>query len=242
MQTMLTLLEGQTFALEMPEPDEFAVPGIRWGAFDELFTAAYWCGQTWQARVHGHFRDLRLGRSLTEETAACLLGGYGMRAELGLAAFRRLSDRAVLRSDVTAGEIEEHLAEPFAIGNRTVRYRFPRQKAAYLSVCLDRLAGIDEDSLDDVGLRSALMAMPGIGPKTASWIVRNHRYSGEVAVLDVHIMNAGLRLGLFSAEETPQRDYFDLEARFVGFASALSASACLLDAVMWKHMRLLGDL
>jgi thermostable 8-oxoguanine DNA glycosylase len=242
MQTMFTVRDGITFAREMPDEDNLVVPGVHWGAFDSLFTAAYWCGQTWQARVHGHFSDLRLGRSLTEETAACLLGGYGMKAELGLAAFRRLSDRGMLKAGSRANTIEMHLSKPFDIAGRSVHYRFPRQKAAYLEVCLDRLDAIENDDLDDLSLRNALMGLPGIGPKTASWVVRNHRYSSKVAVLDVHIMNAGGRLGLFEAGKTPQRDYFDLETRFVDFAAALNESACLLDAVMWKHMRLLGDL
>lgn len=226
----------------MPDETDLVVPGVRWGAFDALFTAAYWCGQTWQANINGHFSNLRLGRSLTEEVSACLLGGYGMKAEVGLAAFRRLSDAGLLKAGTTAQNIELHLCRPFEIAGRKVRYRFPRQKAGYLEVCLERLDAVESDCLDDLALRASLMGLPGIGPKTASWVVRNQRYSSKVAVLDVHITNAGCRMGLFEKGKTPQRDYFDLERKFVEFAAALNVSACLLDAVMWKHMRLLGDL
>ncbi|WP_264048533.1 8-oxoguanine DNA glycosylase [Methylobacterium flocculans] len=239
MQTMFTVVGDRTHRLEMPPCSELIMPGIRWGAFDALFTAAYWCGQAWQASLHGQFRSLRLGRSLAEETTACLLGGYGMKAELGLAAFRRLRDRALLNGSAGAAEIERHLAEPFSVGGRPMHYRFPRQKAVYLAGCLDGLGRIDEEDLGDIELRKALMALPGIGPKTASWIVRNHRGSDDVAVLDVHILRAGQMLGLFAAHETPQRDYLAMEGRFIRFASAVNAPASLLDALVWQYMRLL---
>jgi thermostable 8-oxoguanine DNA glycosylase len=93
--------------------------------------------------------------------------------------------------------------------------------------------------MDDVGLREALVRMPGIGRKTASWIVRNRRNSSAVAVLDVHVLRAGRLLGLFRQNETPERHYLSLEERFVDLASELEVPAWLLDAVIWQHMRLL---
>ena len=50
-----------------------------------------------------------------------------------------------------------------------------------------------------VMLRDALTAIPGVGLKTASWAVRNHRASDSVAVLDVHIVRACEHLGVFPA-------------------------------------------
>ncbi|MGY4512113.1 hypothetical protein [Bradyrhizobium sp. USDA 3650] len=169
MQTMYTIHEGQTYGRRMPPSTAMLRSGIPWGHFDELFTAAYWCGQAWQADLHGHYGDLRLGNSLAEETAACLLGGYGMPAELGLAAFARLRDRGLLIGTPPAHEIEMHLAEPFEVSGKSIHYRFPRQKAAYLATCLKAIEHLDEDALDDAPLRSALTEMPGIGLKTASW-------------------------------------------------------------------------
>jgi thermostable 8-oxoguanine DNA glycosylase len=162
-----------------------------------------------------------------------------MKAELGLAAFRRLRDRALLDGAAPADEIERHLAEPFLIDGKAMRYRFPRQKAVYLAGCLEGLGRIDEASLGDIELRRTLMDLPGIGPKTASWIVRNHRGSDDVAVLDVHILRAGQLLGLFTGHETPQRDYLRMETRFIHFAAAVNAPASLLDALVWQYMRLL---
>jgi thermostable 8-oxoguanine DNA glycosylase len=236
---MYALLSGETFRRDMPASDALLRSGIAWGRFDELFTAAYWCGQTWQAELHGFYRDVTLGRTLVEETAACLLGGYGMPAEIGLAAYRRLRDRGVLTTEASAAEIEKHLEEPFVVAGKTVRYRFPRQKARYLSGCLSLIKTLNEERMDDVGLREALVRMPGIGRKTASWIVRNRRNSSAVAVLDVHVLRAGRLLGLFRQNETPERHYLSLEERFVDLASELEVPAWRLDAVMWQHMRLL---
>lgn len=240
-QTMYTLFSGETYTREMPASNALLRSGIAWGRFDELFTAAYWCGQTWQAGLQGVYPDITLGRTLAEETAACLLGGYGMPAEIGLAAYRRLRDRGILTAAASAAEIERHLAEPFIVAGKTVRYRFPRQKASYLEGCLAALPELHEEEMDDVGLREALVQMPGIGRKTASWIVRNRRNSSAVAVLDVHVLRAGQLLGLFGVNETPQHHYPSLEERFIDLASELDVPAWLLDAVMWQHMRLLRN-
>ncbi|RTM14483.1 MAG: hypothetical protein E6R08_08475 [Nevskiaceae bacterium] len=239
MQTMYTIFAEETFERRMPAADTLLQSGLSWGRFDELFTPAYWCGQAWQAKVHGHYGRLSLGNSLAEETAACLLGGYGMPAEIGLAAFKRLRDRGLLTQVSPASDIERHLSEPFDLSGRSQRYRFPRQKAGYLTACLAAIADLDEDDLDDLSLRDQLTKMPGIGLKTASWIVRNRRLSSAVAVLDVHILRAGRIIGLFGETESPSKDYLSLEARFVNLAEEIETPAWLLDAVMWQHMRLL---
>lgn len=108
-----------------------------------------------------------------------------------------------------------------------------------MAACLAGLEAIDEDALQDIALRSALTKLPGVGYKTASWIVRNRRNSSYVAVLDVHILRAGRLMGLFDEGQTPQRDYLALEAKFVELAAEFETPAWLLDSVMWQHMRLL---
>lgn len=236
MQTMYASIAGVVRSLELPEPDEELLPGIRWGGFDELLTPAYWRGQAWQHEAIGTYACLRLGRTLVEETAACLLGGYGMPAELGLQAYSRLRARGLLQGTPSSATLEEELSEPFVTGAGVRRYRFPRQKARYLAGCLAVLEAFDEPD-DDVQFRDALAELPGIGPKTASWIVRNHRASDEVAVLDVHILRAGRHIGLFEADHTPARHYSRLEDAFLGFADAIDTPAGTLDGLMWDYMR-----
>src|SRR6266516_4308422 len=133
---MYTSIGGATRRLHLPPEQSYVLPGIRWGAFDELLTPAYWRGQVWQHELLGTYARLRLGRSLAEEMAACLLGGYGMAAELGLAAFARLRDAGLIKHGMDTQEIERHLAAPFAIRGSLRRYRFPRQKAKYLVAAL----------------------------------------------------------------------------------------------------------
>ncbi len=236
MQIMYAVVEGRTRTLRLPAPQVLVLPGVAWGQFDALLTPAYWRGQSWQYQLLGWYADLRLGRTLVEEVAACLLGGYGMPAELGLAAYQRLRDRDLLtgRPDETA--IKSALIEPFKMSGGNRRYRFPNQKARYLTACLERLSTFEEPE-NDLELRDSLAAFPGVGLKTASWITRNYRSSDAVAIVDVHILRAGRALQLFPLCWTPQSHYRQLEARFLTFAQAIEIPAGLLDGVMWDHMR-----
>ncbi|WP_420826682.1 hypothetical protein [Myxococcus eversor] len=220
----------------MPQAESHVLPGIQWGAFEELLTPAFWHGQAWQHEKLGSYRDLRLGRTLAEEVAACMLGGFGMKAELGLAAFARLRDQELLVGTPTAEALEIALSKPFVIHGRTLGYRFPKQKARYLSACLAQLAAL-EFHVSDTVLRDRLAQLPGIGLKTASWIVRNFRNSSEVAIIDVHILRAGRHMGLFSQEQEPQRHYRELETAFLTFAAAIKVPAAMLDGLMWDYMR-----
>lgn len=200
-------------------------------------TPAYWAAQCWMWELDEpeHFR---LGRSLAEEVLACILGGHGIPAEVGLAAYHRL--RAVLdatpnqMTDETA--VHELLAAPLEVGGRAVRYRFASQKAGYIAGAFRDLAGID-DHLGDRDLRDRLTEMRGFGPKTASWIVRNWRASDQVAILDIHILRAGQQIGIFKDEWRVERHYARLEDAYLTFAADLGVKASILDSVMWMTMR-----
>ena len=237
MQTMYVAATGTVRELPLPPAESDVLPGIRWGSFDELLTPAYWKGQAWQHQELGTYDDLRLGRSLPEELAACVLGGYGMPAELGLAAYRRVRNRGLLDGAPSSSDLEHALSEPFVSARGNIRhYRFPRQKARYLSACLEAIEHMDPPG-SDIALRNLLMGLPGIGPKTASWIVRNHRGSDEVAIIDIHILRAGRHIGLFSATRGPHRHYLELETAFLEFARAIGVRSSFLDALIWDYMR-----
>lgn len=236
-QMAYAFVAADILQLELPPADAEVLQGIRWGAFDEVGTPAYWRVQAWHHERLGTYNDRRLGRSLAEELAACLLGGYGMPAELALAAYRRLRCEQLIYSGVKQEPLEEALSEPFAIDGRPRRYRFAKQKAHYLSRCLSRLDGFDSVGRSDVALRDSLAEFPGVGPKTASWIVRNYRDSDAIAILDVHIVRAGRIIGLFDAHADPQRHYRRLEEKFLLLARAVGVRAALLDAMIWDHLR-----
>lgn len=237
MQSVFALQGGRAIVRHLPDAQEELVPRVRWGHHDEMFTPAFWIAHAWMEEAAGP-APFALGNSLPEEIAACLLGGYGAPAEVGLAAFDRLrSELDRCQSEAAAFEL---LSEPFDIAGRRVRYRFAGQRARYLSACLSTIDRLDENALDDRALRDRLRELPGIGPKTASWIVRNRRASDQVAILDIHIVRACVGMGLFRTGVDPTRHYDELEALFLNFCRHGGARASVMDAVMWKIMRSIG--
>ena len=226
-------------AIELPSPEIEVVPGVFWGKAEDLLSPAFWKYQAAARRETVHDNDYRLGRSLLEEVSVCLLGGYGMPAELGLAAFERLQSLDLLDGHGSQSDIETALTEPFEMNGRLRRYRFARQKSRYLASSLNQLRHAILPHCEKQ-CRDYLTTLDGIGPKTASWIVRNHFASDDIAILDIHIIRAGIVIGLFEPTADPARRYFQLEARFLEFCRGLGEPASLVDALMWDFMRRIG--
>jgi N-glycosylase/DNA lyase len=216
-----------------------AAEGVFWGESHWFGTPAYWMEQ---CRLAGPPNSYRLGGDLIQEVAACLLGGYGMPAEVGHAAFVRLRDRGMLSVGrvPTAPEIYPHLLEPLNVGRRHVRYRFARQRSERLAACLKALSQAALPC-EPVPLRNALMRLPGVGPKTASWIVRNQTGSDEVAVIDIHVFRACTAAGIFDPTWKLPRHYAECEDAFLRFADLGHVSAAALDVCIWAQMRELGS-
>lgn len=225
----------------LPDPDAEVVPGVRWGRPELVPSAAFWADLVGRATERTDGFVNREG-TLQEEVGFCLLGGYGVTAEINDA----VHDRLVLAGFFVPGrrpderEIEALLLEPVSIGERSVRYRFPHQRAGRLAVALRMVEDDPPPTANALAFRRQLMRIPGIGPKTASWIARNWLGSDEVAILDIHIIRAGVLMGLFDRSQRVPRDYEALERRFLEFCSALGARPSLLDAVMWRAMRNIG--
>jgi N-glycosylase/DNA lyase len=233
------LLKGESLIeREVPFPDATVAPGVHWGRPDVLFTPAYWMTQYWMQEDAFNLYRHRLGETFEEEVVACLLGGHGIPAEIGIHAFHRLRDRGLINSSTSdTMEIAENLREPMQIRGRNVRYRFWSQKAKYIASALKYLRQEQLPMNAPVLLRNALMKLPGIGPKTASWAVRNWLGSDEVAILDIHVIRAGVLMKIFSPKDRPERNYLDMERRFLDLATALNAKAGNLDALIWQQMR-----
>lgn len=222
-------------------PDAEVISGVRWGKPEWVPSAAYWASVAHFANEAEHgFNDSDL--SLAEEVGFCLLGGFGITAELNKAYFDLLRDRGVFTDDASwAPEaIEALLRQPAVVDGRSRRYRFPHQKAGRISAALKRLREAPPSVEDHLAFRRALMEIPGIGPKTASWITRNWLNSDLVAILDIHVLRAGEIIGLFEPGYKLPRDYERLEARFLEFCDALGIRASLMDAIIWTEMRQLG--
>jgi N-glycosylase/DNA lyase len=234
-------LMGQTIrkiVSTLPNPEKELMNGVKWGRCDQFFTPAYW-------KLQYHLNEdcfcnayYRIGENLLEEICACILGGYGMKSEIGIMAFERLRDRGVLIPGSSSNEIEGLLASPMRLGDgRMVRYRFPRQKSKYIADLLNK-PDVDDIPVDnDISLRGWLLSVKGIGMKTASWITRNWLDSDQVAILDVHIHRAGLIAGFFESNYCIIKDYALMERKFLDFSRALQVNSANLDSLMWLQLK-----
>lgn len=238
MQMALIGNDSAAWRLEVPPADEELLPGLSWGRVCVPNTPAYWAAMCRWPMDHGRDFVSQTG-SIVEEIGFCLLGGYGIRYEVNAAAFERLRTLGAfdLSTDCDEATIRTALLEPLRIGQGVRRYRFPNQRASRIAVMRRMAADLVVDGLDDRELRDALTTIPGVGPKTASWIVRNLTGSDEVAIIDVHVLRACRGMGLFPEVSTLPRDYGPLEDRFLRFAGALGVRASILDAVIWTEMR-----
>lgn len=238
MQTAFAVVAGRMTSWDLPGPEDEVLPGVAWGAATDILSPAYWAllGRTMPAAGHDF---VCLDGNLAAEVGFCLLGGHGVSAEIALAAYHRLDDEGAFSSDTTMGveDLFEALRRPLLIEGRSVRYRFPRQRATRIAQALARLRDRPIHTDDPRGFRSELMTLPGVGPKTASWIVRNHTGSDAVAILDIHIVRACQAMRVFDAPVRLPRDYERLEDRFLAFAHGIGVDAACLDAIMWSQMR-----
>lgn len=222
----------------LPDADAECIEGVRWGSPDYLNTPAYWAVRCrWGDEVVPDF--VSKTASLAEEIGFCVLGGYGVTYEVNAAAFEHLKSHGVfdLAAEISEDEIRELLGVPLDVDGRSRRYRFPNQRAKRLSSMRRRLSSAGSVVTDARGLRDHLMGFDGIGPKTASWIVRNHLGSDEVAIIDVHVIRACRGMSVFPQGISLPRDYGVLEDRFLDFARAIDIRPSVLDAVIWTEMR-----
>ena len=235
-QTAAIVTHTGSIQIELLAANVEVMEGVRWGSIDAFPTPAYWAYQVVARRLVGKPAAYRLGRTLAEEVAACLLGGHGIPATVGLAAYDRIREHGALSGDpVSEEDLEALLKEPLEVGGRSIRYRFAAQKARYLAAALP-LAHTAPKFNAGRQLRDWLLAVPGIGHKTASWIARNWLDADDVAILDIHIMRVGQVIGLFPKTMTVERHYAELEERFLQLSSSLDVRASELDSVIWGEM------
>lgn len=235
-QTAVITLGATILNVELPAAESEALPGVPWGAVWGFPTPAYWVYQVLAKRMTSSTNHHRLGTTLQEEVAACLLGGHGLPASVGLAAFAALKNAGLLVGSPGEPVLLEALSQPLAVQGRSVRYRFARQKAKYLGQALERISRERPPQSSGKVLRNWLVELPGIGPKTASWIARNWLNADDVAILDIHVLRAGHLAGFFDPALTVERHYLQLEEQFLRFSHAIGVRPSDLDAVIWYEM------
>lgn len=237
MQRACVMLESMTINVELPAAEAEVVPGVPWGAVEAFPTPAYWAYQVMARRIEARSVRYKLGKTLREEVGACLLGGHGIPASIGLLAYQHLKAKGAFEADPPDEQaLFQWLSEPMPHQGRLLRYRFANQKARYLAAAMRKLAQEAPPEQSGRDLRDWLTTIPGIGYKTASWVARNWLDADDVAILDIHILRAGVLAGFLDAELRVERDYLTLEAQFLEFSHGLGVRASELDAVIWLDM------
>jgi len=216
---------------------------MAWGEPWELGSAAFWTHLAAERRRVNY----RLASTFPGEVVACLLGGAGIPGDVSTGAFRAMSAEGLLEPGClpTSDQIEGVLSRPFQVAGRAVpvRYRFWKQRAGRLSEALRWLEDcqgdpeVDPRQASTAGeMRRRLLVLKGMGLKTASWVVRNHLGSDEVAIIDIHIARAGVSAGVFCRSWRLPNDYERYETAFLGWARAGEVRASVLDAVIWRTL------
>ncbi|WP_040726958.1 8-oxoguanine DNA glycosylase [Thiomicrorhabdus sp. Kp2] len=225
--------------LDLPFETQEIIPNVSWGSVLEFPSIAYWVYKVIERRTTKTQINYKLGNSLLEETGACLLGGHGIPAEIGLAAFEHIKANKVFNGQNYDREhLTNLLSRPLQLKNgRSVKYRFAKQKAQYLEDAIRKINSSKAPETSGKELRNWLLDIKGIGPKTASWIARNWLNANDVAILDIHILRAGILAGFFPEDLNVEKNYFELEEIFLNVAKAIKIDASELDAVIWYEMQ-----
>ncbi|OOE36455.1 8-oxoguanine DNA glycosylase [Salinivibrio kushneri] len=232
--------ESKECSLFVPAADNEVMDGVKWGDCFTLFTPAYWYSQ-FKMQPHASNQEYRKKSNLVDEVVFCLLGGFGITAEMSSAVFDKCKHFGLLEK-MPSDEKEwlKVLGSSFLIDGSTKRYRYPNQKSRYLAGAMQFLKDGPFNNLEGKPLRDELLNVPGVGAKTAGWIVRNHTNTDDVAILDIHIHRAGVIAGFFDKNDDIQSDYYEMEERFLTFCKSLGVKPSLFDYFLWDQMRLFG--
>ena len=160
--------------VDLPPEKQEVLPSVKWGDASGFPTVAYWLYKVLEKRITGDLIRYKLGNSLIEEIGACLLGGHGIPAANGLAAYEHMRSKGIFNGAVfSESDIFSWLSEPISLNGKTFKYRFAKQKAIYLHSAIDKASSEGAPLESGRMLRNWLLDIKGIGPKTASWVARN---------------------------------------------------------------------
>lgn len=188
---------------------------------------------------------------LEAELLFCLLGGFGVTYEHGRSATRIISDLNPFSEDRCDDELFDAVAltlmqprfEPPRRDGSLRRYRFPRHKASMIvrarrwlrdnSTLRERLHTMESCK----ERRDLLSDCPGVGLKTASWILRNLGLGAELAIIDIHVLRALSDSGRVSKTVRLPRDYELAEDAFLEWCDELGAPPAAFDLFVWDWQR-----
>lgn len=187
---------------------------------------------------------------LRSELLFCLLGGHGITFEMGCSALLAVEELDVFAAGHDPDTLQNQLLEvlsarrydpPRADGSPR-RYRFPRRKATL--ICRARSWVLAAGSLTDQfsaracerERRAWLIGCPGLGPKSASWMLRNTGWASQLAILDVHVLRAMTDAGVIAEVRLPA-DYEEIERHFLDWCERLGAAPGVFDLFLWEWQR-----
>ena len=209
-----------------------------WGICSDIYSEILGC------------RSASIGREIESEMIFCLLGGFGVTYELCISAADLVSEmdpfahhwsESRLFDELTRALNSPQFDPPRRDGSRR-KYRFPVRKARLIVNArkwIHSHGSIAEAlwNLENSHLRRQLLCRcPGIGPKTASWILRNLGIGNDLAILDVHVVRAMQDCGRIGPVQLP-RDYEFAESAFLNWCSDLEANPAAFDMFVWDWQR-----
>ena len=121
--------------VHLPNPNDYLFDNLKWGSAFELFTPAYWKLQIIYFNEYFKNMHYRTGETFLEEVIYCLLGGFGMKAEIGYLFFKELKYRGIINEYSSIKDkkiIFNILNSPISLNGKKIRYRFPATKSEYI--------------------------------------------------------------------------------------------------------------
>jgi len=221
--------------------DDLAVGGdwqAMWPAFEQAYRELVPPGPL--AREH----------ELRRELLFCLLGGHGITFEMSRSALEAVEELDVFAPRQDDDSLQEKLAalldqpryDPPRADGSPRRYRFPRRKAAL--ICKARIWVLAQGSLShqlrahdsEYDRRTWLLGCPGLGAKSATWLLRNTGWARSLAILDIHVLRAMTDAGVITQARLPA-EYEAVERCFLEWCERIDAAPGVFDLFLWEWQR-----
>ena len=188
---------------------------------------------------------------IESELLFCLMGGFGITYEHGRSAAEVVWQLRPFSKGWENHDLFEAISEalkqpqfePAKTDGTLRRYRFPLQKATIIVKARNWLHFNNPvhkrllEMSDAMERRRFLRGCPGIGPKTASWLLRNLGMGTELATIDVHVVRALVEAGRIPDNIRIPRDYELVEEAFLEWCHELDASPAAFDLFVWHWQR-----
>ena len=188
---------------------------------------------------------------IESELLFCLMGGFGITYEHGRSAteviwhLRPFSEEWKDHDlfEAVSNELMQPQFEPAKTDGTLRRYRFPLQKASTIVKARNWLHRNNplhlrlREMSTCTERRRFLSGCPGVGPKTASWLLRNLGMGAELATIDIHVLRALAEAGRIPDNIQMPRDYETVEEAFLKWCSELDASPAAFDLFVWDWQR-----